>query len=157
MRQIEIDAGAVGKKRCKARAIVTGQLFFCFARLDQQTPRIRRRRWREARLFERPTEDPMVEVISAQRGVAIRRQHFEHSARELENRDIESSAAEVVHGIRAFRSVVEAVRDGRRRRLVQQSQHRQARNLCGVFRGLALGIVEVRRNGDDRAIDRSTE
>ena len=42
------------------------------------------------------TEDAVVEVVAAQRRIAARGENFEDSARELEKRDVERAAAEIV-------------------------------------------------------------
>src|SRR5207244_5916971 len=129
VRQIEIDARAVGQQRRKTRRIVPGQLLFHFARFDEETTRIGRRRRRQTRLLERPTKNPVIEIVAAERGVAVGGQHFEYATRQLEDRDIERAAAQVINRVSAFGSVVEPVRDRRGGGLVQQSQHWQAGNL----------------------------
>jgi hypothetical protein len=45
--------------------------------------------------------------------------------------------------------LVEAVGERGRGRLVDDAQHLEAGDLAGVLRRLALGVVEVRRDGDD--------
>jgi hypothetical protein len=49
--------------------------------------------------------------------------------------------------------LVEAVGERRRGRLVDDAQHLEAGDLAGVLGGLALGVVEVGGNGDDRLLD----
>ena len=39
-------------------------------------------------------------------------------------------------------------------RLVENPQDLELRELAGVANGLSLAVVEVRRNGDDRLVDR---
>ncbi len=95
--------------------------------------------------------DPMIPVVTAQRRVAVRREHLEDAARELQDRDVERAAAEIVDGVRALRRVVEAVGDRRRRRLVQEPQHGKPREFRGVLGRLPLRVVEIGRHRDDRA------
>ena len=77
--------------------------------------------------------------------------------RQAQDRDVERAAAQVVDRVDAFGRVVEAVGDRRGRRLVQQAQDRQARELRRVLRRLPLRVVEIRGHGDDGAIDRAAE
>ena len=49
--------------------------------------------------------------------------------------------------------LVEAVGQRGRGRLVDDAQHFKAGDLAGVLGRLALGVVEVGRNGDDRLLD----
>ena len=53
--------------------------------------------------------------------------------------------------------LVDAVCQRGSRRFVDDTQHVEACDLAGVLRGLALGIGEVGRNGDDGLGDRFTE
>ena len=74
-------------------------------------------------------------------------------SRQAQDRDVESAAAQVVHGIDAFAGVVQAVGDGGGGRLVDQAQHVDAGQLGRVLGGLPLRIVEVRGHGDDGAVE----
>ena len=73
---------------------------------------------------------------------------------EFQDGDIESAAAQVVHGDDAFFALVEPVGQGGGRGLVDQAQHFQAGDAAGVFGGLSLRIVEIGRHGDDGFRDR---
>ncbi|CAK0601456.1 NAD-specific glutamate dehydrogenase [Burkholderia pseudomallei] len=120
--------------------------------IEQQAHVLGRERGRlEARLREHVLEQQVIEIVAAERGIAARREHFEHALRELQNRQIERAAAEVIDRIEALRAVVEPVCDRGRGRLVQQAQHVQPREPRGVLRRLALRIVEIRGHRDDRA------
>ena len=104
------------------------------------------------RLLERVhqvVQDELIEILSAQRGVAIGGLDLENSARNLENRNIKSSTTQVVNRNRLTVLLVHSKRKGCRGRLIDDTQHVQARNLAGVLRGLTLGVVEVGRHGDD--------
>src|SRR6266581_3710873 len=98
-----------------------------------------------------PAEEALVEIVAAERGVAVCRHHLEHALRELQDRDVESAAAQIVDGVDALGGIVEPVGDRRRGRFVQEPQHVQAGEPAGVLGGLALRVVEVRRDRDDSA------
>ena len=97
------------------------------------------------------TEDAVVEVVAAQRRIAARGENFEDSARELEKRDVERAAAEIVDHVGTLGTIVEAVGERSRRRLVEKAQNREVRKTGGVLRRLALRIVEVGGNRDHGA------
>ena len=97
----------------------------------------------------RVLDEAHVEVLAAEEGVAVRRLHLEHAVADLEDRDVEGAAAEVVDRDRAGLLLVEAVGERRRRRLVDDAQHLEAGDLAGVLGGLALGVVEIGRDRDD--------
>ena len=98
-------------------------------------------------------DQPHVEVFAAQERVAVRGLHLEHAVADLENRNVERAAAEVIDRDHALLLLVEAVGQRRRGRLVDDAQHFEAGDLAGVLGGLTLRVVEVGRNGDDRLID----
>ena len=95
-------------------------------------------------------DDAHVEVFAAEEGVAVGRLHLEEALVDLEDRDVEGAAAEVIDRDRLGAGLVEAVGERRRRRLVDDAQHLEAGDLAGVLGRLALGVVEVGRHGDDR-------
>ena len=66
--------------------------------------------------------DRHVEVVAAEEGVAGGREHLEHVAREVEERAVEGAAAEVVDRDALLRRPPEAVRERRRRGLVDDAQ-----------------------------------
>ncbi len=69
----------------------------------------------------------------------------------LEEGDVERAAAEVEDEDElVLLAPVEAVGEGGRGGLVDDAEHVEARDLAGLLRGLALGVVEVRGDGDDR-------
>ena len=94
-----------------------------------------------------------VEVLAAEEGVAVGRLHLEHAVADLQHRDVEGAAAKVIDGDRLAVLLVEAVGERGRGRLVDDAQHFEAGDLAGILGGLALGVVEIGRNGDDRLLD----
>ena len=101
-------------------------------------------------LGQQPVDDALVEVVAAQVGVAVRGLDLEHALAQLEDRDVERAAAQVVDRDLLVGLLVEAVREGRRGRLVDDPLDVEAGDPAGVLRRLALGVVEVGGDGDDR-------
>ena len=66
--------------------------------------------------------DGHVEVVAAEERVARGREHLEHVAGQVEQRAVERAAAEVVDGDALLRGASQAVRERRRRRLVDDAQ-----------------------------------
>jgi len=104
-----------------------------------------------------PLDDPLVEVVAAQVRVAVGRLDLDDALADFENRNIERAAPEIVHGDRLVLLLVEAVGQRRRRRLVDDAHDFEPGDLAGVFRRLALGVVEVRGDRDDSLADGLTE
>ena len=97
-----------------------------------------------------PVDDLLVEVVAAEVRVAVGRLDLDDPFADFENGDVERAAAEVVDGDRLVLLLVEAVGERGRGRLVDDAHHFEAGDLAGVFRRLALRVVEVRGHGDDR-------
>ena len=97
--------------------------------------------------------DGAVDVVSAEERVPRRRQDFVEVARELEHRAVERPASVVVNGDPLALRAPESVRERRRRRFVQDSQHVEARHAAGHLRRRPLQLVEVGRDGDHRPAD----
>ena len=98
-------------------------------------------------------DEAHVEILAAEEGIAVRRLHLEHAVADLQNGNVESAAAEVIDGDGAGLLLVETVGERRRSRLVDDAQHFEAGDLAGVLGRLALGVVEIGGNGDDRLLD----
>src|SRR3989344_3558660 len=101
-------------------------------------------------LIRNPIHYLLVEVFPAQVRVAVGRAHFNDIVPYLEDRYIECAAAEVEHGYLLVLFLIESVRKSGRCRFVDDALHVESRDLSGVFGGLPLGVIEIRRNGDDR-------
>ena len=109
-------------------------------------------------LGDHPVDDALVPVVATEVGVAGGRLDLEHTVADLEHRHVERAAAEVEDEDRLVAAfLVEPVRERGRGRLVDDAQHLEARDLAGLLGGLALGVVEVRGDGDDGLVDRLAE
>ena len=104
-------------------------------------------------LGHHPVDDGLVEVVAAEVRVAVGGTHLEDALPEVEDGDVEGAAAEVEHEDRLVVLLVEAVGERGGRGLVDDALDLEAGDLAGVLGGLALRVVEVRRDGDDRLVD----
>ena len=78
-----------------------------------------------------PVDDPRVEVLAAEEGVARGGDDLEDAVRaDLEDRDVERAAAEVVDGDGLLDVLAEAVRERGRRRLVDDADDVEAGDLA---------------------------
>src|SRR6266581_4468484 len=98
----------------------------------------------------------IVNVVAAEMRVAVGGEHLVDVAlaggNQLEDGDVKGAAAEVIHGDAAALLLVEAEGQRGGRGLVDQAQDFEAGEASGVFGGLALRVVEIRGDGDDRAL-----
>ena len=101
-------------------------------------------------LLGQPVDDPLVPVIPTQVGVARRGLDLEHALADLQQRDVERPTAQVEDEDGLVVLLIQAVGERGCRRLVDDPKHFEPRDLPGLLGGLALRIVEVRRNRDDR-------
>jgi len=104
-------------------------------------------------LVDEPVDHTLVEVVAAEVCVAVRGFHLEDTFAELEDRNVERATTEVVHGDDLVLLLVQAVREGCRGGLVDDPENLETRDLTRVLCRLALLVVEVSRNGDDRLRD----
>jgi len=104
---------------------------------------------------DEPLQDLEVEIVAAEVRVPVGGFHLEDAFPQLKNRNIEGAAAEVVNsdGFLLLLILVETEGQRRRCRLVDDSLYVEPRDLAGILCGLALGVVEVGGNGDDRLGD----
>src|SRR6185437_12268223 len=101
-------------------------------------------------LGDEPVHDHVVDVVAAEVRVAVGRDDLDDLLAHLEDRDVERAAAEVVDGDQVVLALVEPVGERGRRRLVDDALDLEAGDAAGILRRLALRVVEVGRDGDDR-------
>mmetsp|Transcript_6588 Transcript_6588/g.17841 ORF Transcript_6588/g.17841 Transcript_6588/m.17841 type:complete len:707 (-) Transcript_6588:24-2144(-) len=102
--------------------------------------------------------EALVKVLTAEVGVTRGGLDLEDALLDGEEGDVKGTAAEVKDEHVALRAavlvlLVEAVRDRRRGGLVDDAHAVDTRDHRGILGRLALGIVEVRRDGDDSVLD----
>ncbi len=104
-------------------------------------------------LGREPVDDRLVEVVAAEVVVTRGRLDLEDAVADLEHGHVERAAAEVEDEDRLVGLLVEAVGQRRGGRLVDDALDVEARDAAGVLGRLALIVVEVGRDGDDRGVD----
>ena len=95
----------------------------------------------------------LVDIVAAEVGVAVGGQHLEDVVADIEDGDVERAAAEIEDGDLFIFLLLKAVGQGGRGRLVDDPLDLEAGDLAGLLGRLALGVVEVGRNGDDGPFD----
>ncbi len=103
-------------------------------------------------------DDPQVEILTAEEGVPVGGQDLElvlaFDLRDLDDRDIEGSAAQVIDGdLLVPALLVHAVGQGGGGRLVDDALDLEPGDAPRVLGGLTLGVVEIGGHGDDRLAD----
>src|SRR5262249_17113699 len=104
-------------------------------------------------LVRQVVDQAPVEVLAAEERVAVGRLHLEHAVADLEDRDVEGAAAEVIDRDGAGLLLVETIGERGRRRLVDDALDVEAGDLARVLGGLALGVIEIGRDRDDGLLD----
>ena len=94
-------------------------------------------------------EQALIKVIAAQVVVTGSGQYLLYAVAHFDDGNIESTAAQVVDHDLLLVFLIDAVGEGSRSRLIDDTLDLQTGNLTGVLGGLALGIGEVGRNGND--------
>ena len=122
-------------------------------RLDHQLALLPISNWQPAIRNQR-----LIHVVAAEVGVAAGRKHLKDAVVQLQNRDVEGAASQIVDGDFRFRlEFIEAISERGCGRLVDDPLDRESGRFARRFRGIALRVVEIRGDGDDRARDRTFE
>lgn len=102
-----------------------------------------------------PVDDAVVEILSAEMGVAGCGEDFEDFVFDGEDGYVEGASAEIVYedfGLLVFRSfLVESIGDGGRGRLVEDTYDLEAGDGACVFCRLSLRVIEVCMGASSRS------
>ena len=101
-------------------------------------------------ILDHIVRDSLVEVISAQAVVSVRRENLDHAVADLDDGDIKCAAAKVINHDLLLFLVVKSIRQGSCRRLVDDTLDIKSGDLSGILRRLSLGVIEVSGAGDNR-------
>ena len=111
----------------------------------------------DAHVFLKFGDDPVhqlrVPIVAAEVGVAVGRFDFKNAVADFEHGNVERAAAQIVNRDLLVLLLVQTVGERCRRRLIDNSQHFETGDLARVFGRVALRVVEISRNGDDRLRD----
>ena len=145
------DEGQVDLRAPRARQLTLGLLRRFFQPLQGHGVLAQVDAFGAFKFLSDPVDDTLVEIVTPKMGVTVRRLHLEDTVTQLQDADIEGATAEIVDGDLLRRILlVQTVGQGRRCRLVDDTQHLQTGDLTGVLRRLTLRVVEIRRHRDHR-------
>ena len=94
-------------------------------------------------------QQKVVKIIAAELIIAVAGEHFGDVAFHDDDGDVEGAAAEVVDHGRVARGIPEAISQAGGGGLIKNAHHLQAGQHSGLARGVALGVREIGRHGDD--------
>ena len=100
-----------------------------------------------------PVDDTLVKVVAAQTVVTRGSQNLLYAVADLDDGDVEGTAAEVVYHDLLVVFFIHAVAQRRRGRLVDDTLDVQTRDLARVLGRLTLCVGEVSGNGDNGGSD----
>ena len=103
-------------------------------------------------LGNNPIHDALVEVVAAKVCVAVGGLDLEDALTYLQNGDVEGASTKVVHRYGLIALFIHSVGQRCGSRLVDDAQHLQSGYTTGVLCGVALAVVEVSGDGDDRLV-----
>ena len=147
--KLHVTARQIGAKRyffCSSQGFLAG------ARCQPNGCFVCRALDRAASLGHHPVGQRCVIVVAPQGRIATRGNHLEHTLRQAQDRNIEGTAAQVIHRVHTLAGIVQPVGNGSGSGFVDKAQQIDACQLGCILGRLALGIVEVRRHRDDSAV-----
>ena len=145
-----VELAAVGKLHRHTSLLFVGQRFT--RRLDgnRQTLFVRGRQDVGVKpgpeFFDGPANQPVIEIVTAERRIAAGGKHFEDTLGEVQKRYVKRTAAEVINQVLALGAVVQTVSQGCSCGFVEKTQNIKTGEFGGVLRCLTLRVVEIRRN-----------
>ena len=92
-------------------------------------------------LFElvgQPVDDTLVEILAAEKGIAVGRLYFEDALGDIEDRNVKGTAAKIIDRDFAGALLFEPIGKSGGGRLVDDAQHFEPGDPPGVLGGLAL-------------------
>ena len=105
------------------------------------------------KFFNEEVDQRTVPVITTEVCITIGRFNFKNTVADFENRYVKGAATQVIHGDHFVFALVEAIRQCRSSRLVNDTLHFKTGNLAGILGCLALRVIEISRHRDDRFCD----
>ena len=105
------------------------------------------------KLVDDPIDDPLVDVVSTQMRIPVRRLHLDDAFAHLEDRNIERAAAKVVDRNRLVPFLVQTIRQRGGGGFVDNTKNLEAGDPASVFSGLPLRIVEISGDRNDGLLD----
>ncbi len=103
--------------------------------------------------FREVVREQLVEVVAAEFVVSVAGEDFRHVFLHPDYGNVEGAAAEIIDQEGALFSRFAAVGETGRRGFIEDAHDFESGQLAGLAGGLALGIGEVRRDGDNRFFD----
>ena len=143
------------ERKVDVRGCRAGKLFFCllccfFQSLESHLVVAQINAFRVLELGKHPVSDLLVEVVAAQTVVAGSGKNLDNSVADLDDGNIECTAAEVVNHDLLLFLIVKAICQSCRCRLVDDTFYIKACDLARILGRLTLRVVEICGNGDNR-------
>ena len=92
--------------------------------------------------------DALVEILTTQEGVTIGGFHFKHAIADFQHGNVEGAATKVINRDGAALFLFHTIGQRGGRRFIDDAQHFKPGNGAGFLGGLALGVIEIGRNGN---------